>query len=166
MGKPVSPAQTHMARVVDTVTKGARSVTSELKLGVTRALEMTSFFADNVALRMIIDLFVERADKVGVVIDWKTGQPRDKETQLKLEALGGFILRPHLQKIYCAFIYAGYPSKQMELTRADIPGLVDELSPQLNRLAAAIREDSFPARKCWACRFCPVTECSFNQSSR
>lgn len=167
LGKLPSLAQTKFKLVVDKVTKDAVSVTSELKVGLTRDLRLTAFFNDDVALRVIIDLTAEHRDGSLVVVDWKTSSaPREKPLQLKLSALAGMALRPSIKRVYAAYVYPAFPSKQEVVNRGDISGIVQELNPRLDKLKAAIDADSFPARQCWACSFCPVTECAFNRARR
>lgn len=150
-----------LAQIVDIAAENANSVNTELKWGVTAELRPVPFFDEAVNLRVVIDFLAVHGTSA-ILIDWKTGQPRDEPMQLELCALVALQHNQHLDSCNCAFVYTEHPIKEVVFKRSQIPELVGKLQPRLQRMQHAIANGQFPATPCWACRFCRVYKCAHN----
>jgi hypothetical protein len=158
------PDNLHVLRLVaDRVLGGAQDVLVETRLGVTARLTPCQFFDSQVSLRSVVDLTAVWSDAI-VVVDWKTSKiKRESELQLQLSALAALAHYPGYDTAHCVFAYDKHPHTRIRVDRADLPAIVREVNPRLERLKRARAEDVWPERPGWACRFCPVTSCVHNE---
>lgn len=148
--------------IVDKVTAGALDTTCEIRMGMRSDLSPCDFFDHDVCYRGQFDLNVLRPDAIAQ-LDFKTGQPRESELQLKLYGIAGMQRWGRYDETWAAFVYTQYPSRTVSTARAEIPDIVQAINPRLERLRVARETGDFPERQCWKCRFCPVKECRFWQ---
>lgn len=114
----------------------------------------------------IIDLrayFESRA--TAMVVDWKTGKPRDDHTQLMINAVTTFAEMPAAQYVTVAFCY----TKTMELaqpitfSRASEANLKASINDKLRKIRVAHEHALFPPKPSGLCKgWCDVKDCEFN----
>lgn len=104
--------------------------------------------------------------KRALVIDWKTGKPRDDHTQLMINAVTTFADLPAAEEVQVAFCY----TKTMELSapitfsRASEPKLRAALSGKLQKIKVAHEHAMFPPKPSGLCKgWCDVKDCEFNK---
>ena len=149
--------------IVDRVTKGALDVTCEIKFGLRSDLSPCDFFDKDVCLRVQFDLNALKPDAIAQ-LDYKTSsQPRESELQLKLYGVAGLMRWPRYDVCHSAFVYTHHNSRPVTVRRSDIPSIVAEVNPRLERLRLARENNEWPERQSWKCGFCPVHECRFNK---
>jgi RecB family exonuclease len=147
--------------IVDRVTTDASDVVCEIKLGLTAELKPCGYFDHNISLRTQFDLQALRPDAIAQ-LDYKTSsQPRETELQLKLYGLAGLMTWTQYDKAWSAYIYTHHPSRALLTERKDLPAIVAEVNPRVERLRLAREENHWPERQGWKCSYCPVKECRF-----
>ena len=133
----------------------------ELKLAINRDFQPTSFFADDVYARAIVDLLVIKPGrKRAVIADWKTGKVRPDYTQLALMAAMVSIYEPTIEVFDTAYVWLKHNNLTMErYTRNELLAVWGSLIPRVDKLEAAVKTTEFPAKPSGLCRFCPVSSC-------
>lgn len=134
----------------------------ELKLALNRSFEPTSFFADDVYLRSIIDLAIVRG-KHAAVFDYKTGKVKDDFTQLAMSAAVLSQCMPELETFDIAFVWLKSKNISREsYTKHDFKSIWADLIPRATKIELAVKTTDFPAKKSGLCRgYCPVKSCPF-----
>lgn len=101
----------------------------------------------------------------GLLVDWKTGKPREKELQLAIGAAVAFQIFPKLQKLV-AFNYWTQIKSIGTVYNFMREGLTDLWRGILVRYMAynkAVETGNFPPKQNPLCRYCPVTSCEHNK---
>lgn len=129
----------------------------EYKFGVTKDLRPTTFFGKDVWLRGIIDVGVVRSNEA-VLLDYKTGNRKPDADQLRLFAMAGFSLWPHLPTIKTGFLWLKTGQTDREtFDRAEQPEIHREFAVRVHRMERSFADDDWPARPSGLCRkHCPV----------
>lgn len=144
-------------------TPGKRLV--EFKFALTQAFKPTEFFAKDAWCRGVIDVGVLNA-KTAVILDWKTGKPRDDHDQLKLFAATTFACNPYLDKVSTGYVWLAYNKLDSKaFNKEDVAGIWQEFLPRVTRLTKAAEKDNFPPKPSGLCtKWCPVTNdmCEFS----
>jgi CRISPR/Cas system-associated exonuclease Cas4 (RecB family) len=162
-GKPLPIGLTAIRTYIDKICQGAINILTERRVALTHDLQPVGFFHDDVAYRGVIDLTVFRRDAV-IICDYKTGnEPRDDFIQLRLNALSVFQEFPEVQKIHLVYLYTKFKPRRMTMLRHEIPALMAEIWPRVEKLRLAREKKLFPAQPGWKCKFCEVTKCQFNK---
>ncbi len=135
----------------------------EQKLAMNRNFQPTEFFADDVWLRGIVDV-AKVAGDVAVVLDWKTGAPKEDSVQLALFAALIFSHHPQVQKIRTEFVWLRDDfSSPEDFIREDLVELWSIMMPRAEELEAATKAMEFPPHENALCRYCPVKQCAYNK---
>lgn len=135
---------------------------TEQKIALSRKLQPTNFFAEDVWFRGIID-YIKVDSATAYLVDYKTGKPHQKFDQLMLFAIHTFILYPAVNRVSVRF----YWTKTLSETRAvynrdDMPGIWKKFIPDLKQYAEAFKTDTWQPRQSGLCNgWCPVTGCEF-----
>lgn len=132
-------------------------IDAEQKLALNADLEPTGYFAHDTWVRVITDFTVVKGSNA-IVGDWKTGKPTPASLQLALCAAVTFAVKPYLEKIVTSFVWLQHGSTtNMIYTKADVPGIWQELLPRVARMKDAIITERFPPKPSGLCReWCPV----------
>ncbi len=137
---------------------GARA---EVKIGVTRDLRGCGFFDKDVWLRGKLDVYLPVPEKkAALLVDWKSGNPNYTD---KLQA-----------EVYAAMLYAsvdlygflfiwGYFSGETPHERVVGSQALERVVTLMKRVEA---DKLHTPRPGWKCRFCPDTDCAYNQSGK
>ena len=141
----------------------------ELKLAVTKDMEPTAYFAKNVWLRGIVD-YIQLSKlpmdtlTVANLVDYKTGKPKEDDTQLALSACLAFAHYPSVIGINAAFLWTEYnDTSHAAFMRKDAKDIWENVKPRIDKLEQATIADDFPAIKNPLCReWCPVLSCEHN----
>lgn len=166
-GKPLPKKFLYAKKVLDSLNakKGIKKV--EKKLGITEDLVPTTFFSDNVWIRGIIDLLIINAeDKLGWVIDYKTGKnTKYADTdQLELMALMAFASYPEIEEIKAGLVFVKanelIPAKYQKIKRSE---LWAKWISRHKKMMEAYKVDRWPTRESGLCKaHCPVEHCIHN----
>jgi hypothetical protein len=140
----------------------------EKEVALTRGLKPTGYYANDVWLRVKIDLLKlypqGNATSLAQVIDYKTGKYKDDIIQLAIYAQAVFSLFPEIVGVRCEYWWTQLHDKSHELfKREDMKELWGELLPELTRMEQAQKDNNFPATKNGLCKeYCPVVTCEHN----
>ena len=138
----------------------------EHKIGLTKDLEPTGFFDDNVWWRGVIDLLIiDKDKKLATVIDYKTGKSSQyaDTRQLSLMGVGVFKHFPDVDNIKSALMFL--VSKELikeDYNSKKVDDMFEEWGKMIHRIDTAYETDVFNAVPNFGCRWCPVASCSHN----
>jgi hypothetical protein len=143
------------------------NVYCEMKLALTRDMKMTGWSARDVYYRGIIDyLHVGSINDliIGSLVDYKTGKPKEDDTQLGLSAALVFAHNPKIVGISATFLWTEYDdTSHASFKRSHIKETWDAVKPRVAKLEQATKDGEFPAIKNFLCReWCPVLSCEHN----
>lgn len=99
-----------------------------------------------------------------VVLDWKTGKPRDNPLQLQIYAYLVFAHRPDVQEVTTTNIYIAHKAKIAPVTysRAHIPALRHALAEACAPIELALERSHWPPKPSPLCGWCPVRSCQYH----
>lgn len=144
-------------------TPGKRLV--EYKFALTHNFKPTTFFAKDAWVRGVIDFAVVQPT-TAVVLDWKTGKPKDDHDQLKLFAATAFAAHPHVETVKTGYVWLAHGKvDSKEFKKEDVAGIWQEFLPRVLRMTKAAEKDNFPPKPSGLCtKWCPVTNdmCEFS----
>lgn len=131
---------------------------------------LKDFFDKNTWFRVVIDAgYVLENCKDAVIVDWKTGKPKEDDTQLKIFAKAMFLAVPYkLERVHAGFAWlqTGKLDHQRVFTQEEIDKWWEhELLPRVSALQEAVLMEEFEPRPSGLCRkWCPVgpDRCEFS----
>jgi len=137
----------------------------EHKWGLTKSLKPTTFFANDVWARGVID-FGTVTPKSAILIDHKTGKPKSDFDQLKLFAGVAFATFPYVESVKTGYLWLAHCKTDREsFTRADVPVIWQDFVSRVARMETSFANDDFPPKPSGLCGgWCPVPNrlCSFS----
>lgn len=136
---------------------------TEQKLALTKDFKETTFFARDVWLRSILDVYIENGSRA-FLGDYKTGKKNPNSEQLQLSAAVFFATRPWVKEITTTFLWLQSNEVTAEqFTQEDTPAIWQNFLPRVKRLEEAVALNKFPQRPSGLCRgWCPVHSCPHN----
>lgn len=161
-GTPLPEAYQNYEQFASSLCSG--TVHAELKMGITRRILPSGFFAPDVWGRCAADV-VRISGNSALVADWKTGKPREKELQVKICAMFLFKHFPHLTKVTgvniwlkemrIGEVYTFYKEKEAEYWT--------DILKRVNAMEQALEKEYWPEKPSGLCGWCPVTTCRYNK---
>lgn len=149
----------------------------EMKLGATRDWRPTDFFGkkakdqlfdDTPRLRGVPDLnaYTSSSQADAIIVDWKTGKPRDNYLQHSISAA---LVFAHYQRVHRVTAFNVY-TKTGELGERHVfsRGTLATQHAHLTRLMDEVEQTppgEFTERQGPLCAYCPVKACKFNRSA-
>lgn len=137
----------------------------EVKFALTENLQPTDFFAPNCWVRGVLDVQIINGEKA-VVVDHKTGKPKNDPSQLKLFAAATFAQHPTTQAVTTGYAWLAFNLLDRETyTRAQADAIWAGFRSRVSRLDQALEYDEFPPKPSGLCRqWCPVPKriCEFS----
>jgi hypothetical protein len=142
------------------VLTGPGTIHVENKMGITREFADTGYFAGNVWFRAIGDA-IKVNNKVGWILDWKTGKIVEDSVQLALCAACVFAKFPEVQRVKSTYAWLAHNATTDEIfSRDDMPAMWRNIWPRIQRLEHAHNTTSYPAVPNGLCRsWCGVKSC-------
>lgn len=133
----------------------------EQKLAINDSFEGTGYWDDDVFGRGQVDfLKVTPSERQGILIDWKTGKPKDNFGQVNMSAAILMANMPELEKLVVGYYWTRTKKVvRNTLTRDDLPALWDDVLQQVLEIQNAVNITEFPAVENGLCGWCPCTEC-------
>lgn len=132
----------------------------EHKVAIDADENPTTFFADDVAHRGVLDLLVVNGS-TAYLVDHKTGKP-SASNQLKYNALLIFPHFPEVEVIKAAFFWLPTDSStREELHREDVEFLWNYFEKPLVGLEHSVETNTWPKTPNALCGWCPVTDCEY-----
>ena len=144
-------------------------IRTELKVGLNRELKPCDFFDKQVYGRGALDVTVMTPPKNPDLVfigDWKTGKTREKDFQVKIFALFGFLTWPSLTRVDACNIWLPTlkVGQRYRFFREDVPRIWSEMYIKLSAMEMAAATDNWVKRQSPLCAWCPVKDCEFNRS--
>lgn len=138
----------------------------EMKLAINRQFEPVDYFANDVFVRVVIDLAVIQKPGTGpgtgtaLVVDWKTGKVKDDPTQMALNAAVLSRWMPEIGLFKTLFVWL----QSSNLTPHSYPlskftAVWNDLLPRVAKIEEARKTTTFPAKEGPLCGWCPVKSC-------
>lgn len=129
----------------------------EYRFGLTQKLKPTTFFGSDVWTRGVIDVAVVQP-KSAVLLDYKAGKRKPDSDQLRMFAMAGFSLWPHVDTIKTGFVWLATREMDTEtFSREDQLGIFQEFSGRVHRMERAASHNDWPPRPSGLCKaYCPV----------
>lgn len=154
---PLPTDLSHVQPVVDMLRLAKGVKHTEMKFGLTADYKPTTFFAKDVWFRGVIDLAIV-TEKAAALVDWKTGKVKADEDQLKLFAMAGFSLWPHVEHVHTKYVWLGHKeTTSNKFDREDVIAIKEEFEPRVARMDESMATNEWPARPSGLCReWCPV----------
>tara|TARA_R110000751_G_scaffold82123_1_gene165345 strand:- start:276 stop:947 length:672 start_codon:yes stop_codon:yes gene_type:complete len=152
--------------ILDKVKQIPGDIYCEHKIGLTKDLEPTGFFADDVWWRGVLDLLIiDKENNLATVIDYKTGKSSQyaDTRQLSLMGVGVFKHFPEVEKIKSALMFL--VSKELikeDYNHKKVDSMYEEWGKIIHRIDAAYESNTFNAVPNFGCRWCPVVSCAHN----
>jgi CRISPR/Cas system-associated exonuclease Cas4 (RecB family) len=135
--------------------KGERVL--EYRFALTNTLEPCDYWAPNVWVRGVLDVGIVR-NRDAIVLDYKTGKRKLDLDQLRLFALAGLSLWPHVDTVKTAYIWLPTGSMDQEtFTRDDKVEIHRDFAARVHRMESSEKNDDWPPRPSGLCKnYCPV----------
>lgn len=130
----------------------AAGAQAEVKLAIDREGKPCDFWDRNAWLRGAIDV-----DAGTLLVDWKTGKVYPDPFQADVYVALKRATQPKL-KVDFHFVYLEH---KKVVTLKPNQDAADRVRTYIARVEQA---ETFPPRPCFACRFCPVTDCEYNEA--
>jgi hypothetical protein len=86
--------------------------------------------------------------------------------QLKLNSTAVFAENPDIHQCSLWYIYTKFPPRRLDIKRSELPALLEQVVPQVERMKTAGETGEFPAREGWKCKFCPLKTCVYNKNRK
>lgn len=147
---------------------------TQLKMGITRQLEVCDFFSKIVWGRGVLDVALVKRAKSGaaIIADWKTGKNSEGKSYsnygLQLKIFSAMLLKrlPDIESVTAFNIYAktGELGQPLLFSRTDEPALWLDLLPRVQAMETAFAKMAWPERPGPLCGWCDVKQCQFNRS--
>ncbi len=135
----------------------------EEKVGISKDFKPCGFFDKNVWYRAAID-FKKLMPQMAYIVDYKTGKPKPKWGQLKLNALHTFMKHPEVKAVKAEFYWTQTKETSSQMFYRDKQSeMWAEFVPNLKQMLECYRAEEFPPRQNGLCKaYCPDLECEFN----
>lgn len=146
-------------------------IRTELKVALNRELKPCDFFAKDVYGRGALDVTVMTPAKNPDLVfigDWKTGKTREKDFQVKIFALFGFLTWPSVTRVDACNIWLPTlkVGQRYRFFREDVPRIWSEMYIKLSAMEMAAATDNWVKRQSPLCAWCPVKSCEHNRSQK
>jgi hypothetical protein len=140
----------------------AQETYCELKLAIDGDYRPTEFMGRKVWCRARID-YLKVIPGQAHVVDYKTGRPRQDDTQLALCAAMVMHHYPEVDQVRTDYIWTEYGDiDHKSFHRDELADIWSELLPRVWKLQEAHDHEDFPAVPCGLCaKYCPVNTCEY-----
>lgn len=153
----------HYAGWVQRVRNRDGKLLVEQKYAITQDFKPCSWFGDKrVWYRGIGDALNLIDESIIAITDWKTGKVLEDPVQMMLMAQCVFTYYPKVQRVITEFVWLKEDcSTPRVYTRAEMAAEWQALFPRVNAYADAVRNQNFPPKPGYHCKWCPVLSCPY-----
>ena len=136
---------------------------AEQQVAINADFKQVEWFDKTTYLRVINDLLVHQGSNA-VIVDYKTGKPKDDFTQLELAAAVVFLLGPDINSITMAYFWLKTKTIVPKIIkRAEAPLVWAKLQPRVQAFQDAYAANAWPPKPNYLCRkYCPVASCEYH----
>jgi hypothetical protein len=164
LGKKLPERMDYLERWAKLITELPGDLKVEQELALDVHYQSCDWFSKETWVRAKVDA-IKLHNGSALILDWKTGRMRGEDkTQLGLSAAVTAACFPGLHQ-YCA-TYVWLEDKattSLKLNLEQVEAVWDQLTPRVQALQEADRDQDWPERPGRHCRWCPVRACPFNQ---
>ena len=154
--EPFIPAKTHRLRGL-----------IEFKMGIREDASFCGFFADEVWGRGKLDFgLIDHDQHQAIIVDWKTGRPREDPDELEIFALMLKAKYPDLKVITGWYVWLKEKRMGKVHDLSDTNGKLASVKHRLQRIQQAADMDTWPPNEGPLCGYCAVSDCEFNRVRR
>ena len=161
-GSPLPATLATHAEYLQWIKSKPGQLVGEEKLALDFNLQPCSYFGKSVWYRGQVDARVRNGSSV-FLVDHKTGKVKNDFTQLKTFTIYEFLTNPQAQHVRAEYYWTQIAApKGEDYTRDQLPQMLLELAPRLDRFADAFLTGVFPPKQSGLCRgHCVVSDCEF-----
>lgn len=164
-GTPLPAKYKQYIPIVEAVKATPGEKHAEIKFGLTEDLKPTTFFGHDVWVRGVLDLAIVREDSA-VIIDWKTGKPKEDASQLELFAGAAFVLFPNVDTVRTGYAWLAHNTLDRKtFTRGQSMDIWRGFTNRVRRMELSAEEEHYPPKPSGLCKaWCPVPRnlCEFS----
>jgi len=158
-GKPLPLNLRYMEPIAAKFAAAPGEKHGEMKLALNRQFEPRDYFANDVFVRVVIDLTIVQ-DKSAIVVDWKTGKVKDDPTQMALNAAVLARWMPEIGLFKTLFVWLAHNNiTPKNYTISKFTAVWNDLLPRVAKIEEARKTTTFPAKQGPLCGWCPVKSC-------
>jgi len=159
----------HVHPMLKKFVDGHMAVAIEQQLAFNKKLNPVDWFAKDVWFRAIVDMVGRKnilsplQDHTASVIDWKSGQYRPAEDQLKIYNMSTMLKWSQVMTVTSALVFIDQKKSSPPLTssRLDLNSLVHEFGDRSEAIQIAVEKDTWEPTKNWGCKWCGVHDCKY-----
>lgn len=147
--------------IVAPVAPGARG-TAELDLGIKEDGSPCGFFDKGVWLRGKLDVVLQAHDRA-LLLDWKTGKPREEPEELRIQ---GVLLKAHFPEVRTIkgrYVWLAEKRLGKEHDVSDTAETLESIRRQCSEIVRSHEMKHWPPKQNPLCGWCPVSSCEFNR---
>lgn len=129
----------------------------EYKFALSKSLQPVSYWDDNVWVRGVLDVGIVRKSSA-IVLDYKTGKRKVDLDQLRLFALAGLSLWPHVQSVRTGYVWLQTNAVDPEVfAREQKVEIYRDFAARVHRMETSEQNNDWPPRPSGLCKnYCPV----------
>lgn len=139
-----------------------RSVKPEQQLGMTSKGQPVGFWDGATWLRGKLDAPVV-SGHTALLLDWKTGKPREEPFELEVQALLLRARHPEIKTIVGRYVWLKENRLGETHDCSDTQRTFNMVHDTMDQVAHAIKMDRFDKKPGPLCGWCPVTDCQHNR---
>lgn len=164
-GTPLPLPLRHLEKVLGPYALLPGEKHGELQFALDKQLTPVAWFDKAAWVRAIIDFLVINGDRA-LLIDWKTGKPKDGFDQLKLSAAVLSRQMPELKKFTCAYVWVNHSHVKpysFTMEKKHMAAVWSDNYEEVKEIMEALKTTTFPASEGPLCQWCPVRQCPHNK---
>jgi CRISPR/Cas system-associated exonuclease Cas4 (RecB family) len=129
----------------------------EYKFALSSSLQPVDYWADNVWVRGVLDVGIVRKN-TAIVLDYKTGKRKVDLDQLRLFALAGLSLWPHVETVKTGYVWLQTNTVDPEtFAREQKVEIFRDFAARVHRMETSQQNNDWPPRPSGLCKnYCPV----------
>lgn len=166
-GAPLPIPLRHMEKIAAKYSAIPGDKQGELKFALDDELSPVGFFDKTVQWRAIMDLLIANGNRA-LLVDWKTGKPKEGFAQLKLAAAVVSRHMPEIEHFTCAYVWvnhASVPPSTFTMKKEHMRAVWADNFEKVREIEKALKTTTFPATPGdpFPCKWCPVIHCPHNK---
>lgn len=135
----------------------------EENLAITAGGTATEFFGKDVFIRGKVDVAIIR-DNTAMVIDWKTGKPREEPFEMEVFGLMLKCKYPGITTVTGRYVWLKTNELGKQHDLSNFARTYNELRVRAKQIESMPEGAGWPATPNPLCGWCPVKKCEFNKS--
>ena len=161
---PLPPGMRHLEALAAKFAAAPGQKYGEMKLAVNSKFQPCAWFAPDTYIRAIVDLLIVQG-KTAVIVDWKTGKPKDDFTQMGLTAAVLSKCMPEIELFKTLLVWTqGAKPHSKNYSLSKLEEVWADILPRAGKIQHARNTVVYQAKPSGLCRgYCPVKNCPHYQ---